>query len=119
MAFDGCARSLLSPPCARLRLSIPIRAITARPSLFPASHTRTATGQSCDWLSSSMKDNTGLPCSACKPIPDDLGSARPPGVQRLRGTGLERPNLTPCLLAQACQPLWLAPDDDGAAVHLH
>ena len=25
----------------------------------------------------------------------------------------EFPNLAPCLLAQACQPLWLVPDDDG------
>ncbi len=44
--------------------------------------------------------------------PGGLGRVSSPVVRHLRRRSSEPPNLTTCLLAQACQPLWLVLCDD-------
>ena len=43
----------------------------------------------------------------------DVDAVFPPGALRFARFTQEFPDPAPCLLAQACQPLWLVPDDDG------
>ena len=97
------ARFRVEPCCPRA--ATPIRAITARHSLFPSSFTRRS-----------------FPRRAY-PVPrlcrmDGLGSSHMPGVHHPRWETRTFPNLTPRLLATACQNLWLFIVDDKAELHL-
>jgi hypothetical protein len=94
------------------RGSTPIRPIAGRPSLAPSSFTRCPIRSSYDFPC--------CPATAAQRayhVPQvehegGLGRVSSPVVQHLRRRSSEPPNLTTCLLAQACQHLWLVLCDD-------
>jgi hypothetical protein len=86
--------------------SIPIRPITGRPSLSPSSFTRNSISLPYGLLSLLPGEVTGLPRSAYIPL-DGLGAVSPPVGRHLRQEMGKSLNLPTCLLAQACQRLWL------------
>ena len=102
------------PAFAGGNVAAPIRPITDRPSLAPSSFTRCPVRSSCDFPSGECQHRraTGLPRSAGG-TPGGLGRASTPVVPHLRVPSSERHNLTTCLLAQACQHLWLGLGDDA------
>jgi hypothetical protein len=63
------------------------------------------------FLRGSHRRATGLPRSAGG-TPGGLGRVSSPVVRHLRRKSSEPPSLTTCLLAQACQHLWLVLCDD-------
>jgi hypothetical protein len=90
-------------PLAGGVIATPIRPITGRPSLPPSSSTRCRIGPSCD--GPTRRDDNGFTtfrrCTVRR-----LGRASPPGERHPRAASSECRSLSPCLLAQACQPLW-------------
>jgi hypothetical protein len=94
--------------------SAPIRFITKRLSLFPPSFTRISIHLPCGLLSLADICRPGemwaylVPCE----YQNGLGLAYSPVVLRLRQVKIQHLHLTTCLLAQACQHLWLANIDD-------
>lgn len=94
--------------------AIPIRFITKRPSLFPSSSTRTSVHSPYGLLSLANVCRLGevwaylVPCE-CQ---NGLGLAYSPVALRLRQLITQQLHLATCLLAQACQHLWLVRIDD-------
>src|SRR5262245_7590255 len=86
------------------RDAIPIRPITERRSLAPSSCTRRPIGAPYGLLSLAGRRRAYHVALLCL---DGLGRISPPVVQHLRRVSSEHPNLTTCLLAQACQQLAL------------
>ncbi len=75
----------------------PIRPITDRHSLPPASLTPSSTGRPHGRPSTALWKRWGLPRSARVPFPEGLGSASAPVAQRLRGVKFEHSCQATCL----------------------
>jgi hypothetical protein len=91
-------------------LATPIRSITDRPSLAPSSCTRSPIGSPCG----SLSPKGGLRAYHVASLkPRGLGPASTPVARHLRRGSSEPPDLATCLLAQACQHLWLVLGDDA------
>lgn len=101
MEVCSLSRGMMLPACPD---AIPILPITGRRSLLPSSCARSPIGLPCGALS--QREGYGV---ATFPVSteDGLGPASSPVVQRLRQEIDKLLLLTTCLLAQACQHLWL------------
>jgi hypothetical protein len=94
------------------RGSTPVRPITGRRPLAPPSFTRCPVRSSYGFPSGGVRHRGGNGLTTFRGCnPGGLGRACTPVVQRLRRGSSEPPDLTTCLLAQACQHLWLVLDD--------
>jgi hypothetical protein len=88
--------------------STPIRPITGRPSLAPASFTRWAVRSPCGFPSGAFApESNGLPTFRVCNHRGEEGDASSPVARHPRGVSSEHPSLATYLLVQACQPLWL------------
>jgi hypothetical protein len=90
-------------PCGRGDVATPIHPITGWPSLAPSSFTRGRVGPSCELPT--RRDGNGL-TTFRRGTARGVGRASSPGERHLRAASSEGRSLSPCLLAQACQPLW-------------
>jgi hypothetical protein len=116
-APDGRGRTFVPDP-----ISIRIRLITRRHSLFPSSQTRSPVGSPHGSLPATQtlwaSETYGVSTFHINTTMSNLGSARPPVVQHLRRRTLEPSYLTTHLLVKACQHLRLLLNNGSAAVHL-
>lgn len=89
--------------------AIPIPPITGRRSLPPSSFTRSPIGSPCGSLS--QREDYGLTTFRVS-TKNGLGLASSPVAPHLRPEICEPRHLATCLLAQACQHLWLVRNND-------
>jgi hypothetical protein len=102
-----------SPPaCAWGDVATPIQPMTGWPSLPPSSSTRCPVRLSDD--SPCYPRTAGQRAYHVPPVErrGGLGRVSAPVVHQLRRRRSEPPDLTTCLLAQACQHRWLVLSDD-------
>jgi hypothetical protein len=92
-----------------LRCSTPIQPITGGYSLLPSSFTHCPISSPCGLLS--QREDNGLTTFHVSTM-DGVGLASSPVTLHLRQEICELLYLATCLLAQACQHLWLVRGDD-------